>query len=360
MTLVFFMGTAAELIKMRPLLLECEKRSLPWSAISSGQASASFYEQWQEFSLPSDKLVQLAPDGQGLKSALSALWWFAKTFLFKLKATARLLPDANHLLVVHGDTISTLLGCLMAKLIGRTLVHVESGLNSHSLLNPFPEEITRRICSRLADFHFAPNDAAAENLERKKIKGKIINTRFNTMFESLMLGMEQFRAPEEEFAVCNIHRFENLISRERMQFIVDVISEAAKTYKLIFFMSAATRQTLEKHPEWKDFLSHPHIEFRDRASFLQFRNYLFGCQFIITDSGSNQEECFYLGKPCLIMRNTTERSEGLDHNNFLALYDKKRAEYFLSHIQRFKKAPVKADIAPSRLILDTLCDQIKD
>lgn len=357
MNLIFFMGTAAELIKMQPLLLECERRNLSWKAVSSGQASASFLSQWKEFELSPDKLIQLDEHSQGLKSAPAALWWFARTFLFKLKAMISLAPDSSYLFVVHGDTITTLLGSLVAKLTGRRLVHVESGLHSNSLLNPFPEEINRRLCSRLADFNFAPNAVAAAHLERKKIKGKIINTEFNTMFESLTQGMQNYRAPEEVYGLCNIHRFENLISNERMQFIVDVINEAALRYKLIFFMSASTRHKLESDEKWKDFLKNPNIEFRDRAPFRQFRNYLYGCRFIITDSGSNQEECFYLGKPCLIMRSTTERTEGLNENCTLALYDKKRADYFLIHLEEFHRSPVQAQCLPSQIIIETLIQE---
>lgn len=348
------MGTAAELIKMHPVLLECERKNLSWKAVSSGQASASFLAQWKEFELPFEKLIQLDEHSKGLKSAPAALWWFVRTFLFKLKAMLSLAPDSSYLFVVHGDTITTLLGSLMAKLAGRRLVHVESGLHSPSLLNPFPEEINRRLCSRLADYNFAPNAEAAAHLERKKIKGKIINTEFNTMFESLTLGMDNFRAPEEVYGLCNIHRFENLISSERMQFIVDVINEASLRTRLIFFMSPSTRHKLESEEKWKSFLNNPNISFRDRAPFKEFRHYLFGCSFIITDSGSNQEECFYLGKPCLIMRSTTERSEGLEQTAYLALYDKKRADYFFSHLDQFRRPPVCASLPPSRIIIEHL------
>ncbi len=354
MTLIFFMGTAAELIKMFPVLNECEQRNIAWKAISSGQASADFLRQWNEFELPSEKLIELERKGSGLKSAPQALWWFARTFLLKLKKVSSLAPDSSHMIVVHGDTITTLLGSLMAKLIGRSLVHVESGLNSHSLLNPFPEEINRRICSRLADINFAPNLDAVENLKRKKIKGHIINTEFNTMFESLTLNMQNFRMPEEEYGICNIHRFENLINNDRLSTIVNIIQEASHKYKLIFFMSESTKHKLESQPRWKTFLSNPNIEFRSRAPFLTFRNYLYGCKFIITDSGSNQEECFYLGKPCLIMRNTTERTEGLNENCLISNYDIKKADEFLSHIEKFKRAPVSARIAPSKIIVDAL------
>lgn len=354
MNLLFVMGTAAELIKMFPVLIECERRQISWKAVSSGQAPADFLRQWNEFQLPTEKLVELNQKGKGLKSAPQALLWFTRTFLLKLKKVSSLAPDHSHIIVVHGDTITTLLGSLMAKLIGRHLVHVESGLNSHSLFNPFPEEINRRICSRLSDINFAPNEDAVKNLERKKIKGKIINTEFNTMFESLTLNMQNFRAPEEEYGICNIHRFENLISVERMQTIVDIIQEASHKYKLFFFMSESTKHKLESDPQWKTFLANPNIDFRDRAPFLTFRNYLYGCRFIITDSGSNQEECFYLGKPCLIMRNTTERTEGLNENCLLSHYDKKKADEFLSHLDRYKRPPVSAKIAPSKMIVDTL------
>ena len=354
MTLVFFMGTAAELIKMVPILNECEKRNIPWKAVSSGQASADFLRQWNEFQLPLEKLIELDKKSQALKSAPQALFWFCRTFVFKLKTVVSLAPDTHHYIVVHGDTITTLLGSIMARLIGRHLIHVESGLNSHSLLNPFPEEINRRICSRLAEYNFAPNQAAAENLARKKIKGKIINTEFNTMVESLTHNMENFRMPEEEFGICNIHRFENLINDDRLQTIVDVIQEASHKFKLIFFMSESTKHKFENDSKWKSFLANPNIEFRGRASFLTFRNYLYGCQFIITDSGSNQEECYYLGKPCLIMRSTTERTEGLNENCLLSNYDKKKADEFLSHLEKYKRSPVRASTPPSQIIVETL------
>jgi UDP-N-acetylglucosamine 2-epimerase (non-hydrolysing) len=241
---------------------------------------------------------------------------------------------------------------------GVPVVHIEAGLRSPRLFDPFPEEITRRLVSRLANYHMAPDSKATDNLQRAGVNGSIVNTRGNTLMDAVQLsahvGEDDSSQQDESFALVNIHRFENLNSASRWEKIMDTIDRAAGKIKLVFVTHPQTRHKLAVDTHSMKRLIRPQIEIRERMPFSQFIGLLKHADFLISDGGSNQEECSYLGKPCLLMRESTERQEGLDTCCVLSGFKQEAIDGFLRDPSQFAAPGVDQGESPSRIILDTL------
>lgn len=359
MNLNFFTGTAAELIKVYPLIHSSLQRGIGVRVISSGQSRENFLMQYRDLNLPEANLTLLIDSEGDLQRASSALRWFLRAiFSGKRKLRSKLLAsgDEKNFLIVHGDTLSTLAGAWLGWRLGLPVVHIEAGLRSPSLFNPFPEEITRRLVSRLATYHMAPDRRAEENLKRAHVGGKIVNTHGNTLMDAVLLSalLGGAKKPTEPFALVNIHRFENLNSTSRWSKIIDTIVKASEKTRLIFVVHPQTRHKLNQDQHSLKRLTKPQIEIRERMPFSEFISLLKTSSFLITDGGSNQEECSYLGKPCLILRESSERLEGLDSCCVLTRFEQNAIDQFLADPKRWGAPSLPAQDSPSSVILNTL------
>ena len=171
-----FLGTTAELIKIAPVLKELRRRRVYFKLITTGQNEILFNEL-KKFT--GDINVDISFETKKNKSSVVYfVFWAATTFVTALVSLRKEFGNTKKestYVIVHGDTVSSLLGALVARFYGLKLAHVESGLRSYNFLEPFPEEISRFIISNLADIHFCPNSWAKNNLLKKT--GKKINTR---------------------------------------------------------------------------------------------------------------------------------------------------------------------------------------
>lgn len=174
----FWIGTEAELIKLFPIIVELEIRSQDCNIISTGQNPI-----WNSPLLSlfkKTKIVKTLSTGPKKKTSMSLLLWFFSTLCISLFY----LPSTTHrILVVHGDTVSTMMGAIVGWLKGYRIAHVEAGLRSFNYLKPFPEEIDRVITSVFVDYHFCPNQKALSNL--RSSGGEKTNTFANTLLDSL-------------------------------------------------------------------------------------------------------------------------------------------------------------------------------
>ena len=224
MQLNFVLGTAAELIKVYPVMREATRRGHEIRVVSTGQSRENFLMQYRDFKLDEQALTRLIESAGDLGSARAALRWFVRgLFSSKAQFKAKLLIGSKTYVLVHGDTLSTLLGAILARRAGLPVVHIEAGLRSPSLLNPFPEEITRRLVSRIASVHMAPDDRAVQNLKSAGARGLVLSTLGNTLSDTIDPLSPAASAEAEPFALVNIHRFENLNSASRWSFIVDTL-----------------------------------------------------------------------------------------------------------------------------------------
>ena len=136
----------------------------------------------------------------------------------------------------------------------------------------------------------------------------------------------------------------------QIQMILDILKELAKSMKILFILHPPTKAQLKKFKLFEALKAEPNIELRKRYDYADFIYLLDKSEFLITDGGINQEECHYLGKPCLLMREATERKEGMETNDVLSRFDKDIIDDFFENYEKYRGRPVDGGISPSFLI----------
>src|SRR5690606_39042805 len=142
--------------------------------------------------------------------------------------------------------------------------------------------------------------------------------------------------PQHDFVLANIHRYENLKSETYWEKIKLSLKYAAESYPVYLVVHPSTAKKIQKEKSG-DFFKRSGVNLIPRMPFHEFAHWLKACRYLITDGGSNQEECFYLGKPCLIMRKNTERQEGLGENCVLSRFDEATIKAFLEDPSKYKR-----------------------
>ncbi len=365
----FIMGTAAELIKMFPVIQEAEQRGLSWWVWSTGQGSTNFWMQYDDLQLPRDRAFCLDEKASDLHSSYQAAIWMLRNFFrsktsllqgIEFKTSSRL--NSGDLAVVHGDTFSTFLGARYAKRLNMKLAHVEAGMRSGDIFSPFPEEINRRLVSRWADFHFAPDEAAEMHLLREKQRGKIYVTGGNSVYDAMVSTLRLPRPkdiPSGDYILANLHRFENLQSADAWKILIESLIDAQKSAPVYFVMHPPTEARLKQDPVSIERLNSAGVQLLGRQSYTRFVHLLAGAKFVLTDGGSNQTECAYLGMPCLILRKKTELQDGIGNNCVLSRFDKSIIDNFLLNPNVFKRPMLKLNQSPSQKIMQAIVAETK-
>jgi len=356
--LVIF-GTTGELIKIAPVLLRLDERGYRYVLATTGQQVQQIPGFLEQLDLRQPDLwLARGTGGRDLRSNGDIPGWLASV----TRSFARRRGQLRHelcggpgapLVLVHGDTMTTVLGAAMGRALGITVAHIEAGLRSFDLRHPFPEEINRRISSRLARIHYAPGAWAASNLRRKDV----VDTGSNTIRDSLALVPEDAplpdAVPDEPFGVVSLHRFELLNDRQAFTTTLDLLAESAKVTPLLFVdhsvtIAAIERFRLESMFDGSRFRRVPRLPFFDFVR-LERRS-----AFVVTDSGGSQEECFYLDLPCLVHRVRTERREGLGENVVLSGMRTEALQAFLDSPEAYRRRSVLPDASPSDVIVADL------
>lgn len=348
------LGTKAQLIKMAPLMALMDKQNVPYNYIFTGQHQEVMSDIQQNFGIRNPDHVLYS--GRDITKVFQMLVWIIKSAFTTYKRKKEIFNnDTKGIVLVHGDTVSTLLGALIGKIIGLKVGHIESGLRSFNLFHPFPEEITRLITFHLSDYFFAPNEQAIENL--KKHKGTIVPTGVNTLYDSVQHFLQkskgtQTKEIQEQYAIATLHRFENIFSHKNLERIVSIIEHIAQKQKIFFILHKPTEEKLRLFNFYDRLANHHNIEMRPRYDYFTFIKLLIQAKFIISDGGSNQEECFFLGKPIILLRNTTERPDGVDNNCLVSKYDIQLIDNFLNKIESKNYTTLEVSESPSQIILD--------
>lgn len=356
MSILVLVGTKAQYIKTAPVLIELRDRSVSYRLVYTGQHSETFSELEAAFGLPTadDNMVP----GTEADSRSGILVWASR---FMLAAAGRIRRGewrGASWGVVHGDTASTLLSALVLRIAGIRVAHVEAGLRSPSLLSPFPEEIVRRVVSRLAALHLAPSVAAAANLAGRS--AEVVETGGNTMRDALRFALSRVdRAPKEpsqDYAIATLHRSENLSRRAVLDLLLEEIVNASRKIQVMFVLHPVTRRALGLNGWLARLEAEPSIRLVPRTDYVTFVHTMLGARFLMTDGGSNQEEAAMLGLPTLVLRAETERSDGLDEGIVvMSNMDRSTIQEFVDiHSGRqWQVRPVDA-ASPSATIVDHL------
>ena len=351
------LGTRAQFIKMAPLLNEMQERHLNYHLIYTAQHSENIQEILDTYRLPKPDTIMFQSDEANTISKASN--WAARMFFSVIFKSKTFLPEQG-VVLVHGDTFSTWLGALMGKIAGCSVAHVESGLRSFNLFNPFPEEISRLLTFSLSNIYFCSDEWAINNL--KRYKGEKVNIFGNTLLDGIKyaLNNENFREfdfMKEPFALVSIHRSENLFTSKFNNFIIPTIINISKQIKIIFTLHPTTRERLQSLNLYNQLERNHNIVLHSRFSFLDWIYICSKSEFVITDGGSNQEELSYLGIPTLLFRETTERQEGLGKNIVLSKFNKEVIRNFLTQFNDLRKNLDIQNYSPSKIIVDYLINR---
>jgi len=352
-------GTTGELIKLAPVLRRLQERHIAYTSVTTAQQVQQIPELLTLLKLPQpDIWLAHGQAGRDLRTMGNVPGWLARTASNFLRERGRLKAMmragvGKPLVLVQGDTMTTVIGAIIGRNLGASVAHIESGLRSWDLFNPFPEELDRRISSRIADLLYAPGAWAASNLRR----GIVIDTGSNTIRDSLALADDaldqSITIPSEPFGLVSLHRFELLTNRRLLEATLEVLADHAQHQPLLFINHAVTVAAIEKHG-LSSVLDRPGFRRIPRLPFLRFIPLLRRSAFIVTDSGGNQEETFYLDIPCLVHRKRTERREGLDENVVLSGHRIDALRDFLAQPgDHHRRSPLPAG-SPSQVIVDDL------
>ncbi len=355
---LFILGTTGELIKVAPVMKAFTEKRLPYRFLCTGQQATQLGGLISKFGLPSPDLwLARGVHGRDLEKNKDVLPWITRVLLNYTWRYAWLQSLRVSLVLVHGDTFTTVLGALMGRILGVPVGHIEAGLRSYNVFNPFPEELDRLLTSKLARYHFAPGKWACQNLRGKR--GRVIDTRSNTLMDSLSSAPEMdyfpfdFEIPDR-FGLVSLHRFELINDRDHLEAVLDVLAHLARrTMPLVFIDHPVTVAKVDQYGLQTAF-ARGAITRIPRLDFFTFIGLLRKSAFIVTDSGGNQEECYYLGKPCIIHRAVTERKEGLGENCRLTGFQVEHLRRWVENHDQLQRGPRAQELSPSAIIVETI------
>lgn len=302
-------GTRPEAIKLAPVVLGLHALDREFEVVlcSTGQHRELLDQSLEAFGLRPDLDLGLMRPGQSLIDLSSRA-------LKKLDAAVRSVrPDV---VLVQGDTTSAMAAALAAYLLQVPVGHVEAGLRTGDLYQPFPEEGNRRIVGTLASMHFAPTLTAARRLEREHVPSRDVYVTGNTVIDALLYtkGRQIPRARDRRSSrrrlLVTLHRRESL-GRPLQELCRAILAIVVRNpdIEVVFPVHASP---LVREPVYQILGAHPRIELCTPLGYAEFVALLDTCYLVLTDSGGIQEEAPALGKPVLVLRNKTERFEGIE------------------------------------------------
>lgn len=348
------LGTKAQLIKMAPIMVRLQKKGIPYNFIHTGQHRATMDEMIHDFRIKDpDKILY---DGPDVVSIPKMFLWIIRILWKSVFRKQEIFGEKKKgIVLVHGDTFSTLLGALMGRVAGLRVGHVESGLRSYNLFHPFPEELTRILTFRLSHTLYCPGQWAVDNLA--SLKREKINIHANTMVDTLAITLQKKRrrdhVPEYSFALVSLHRYENIFKKERLEGMIQHLERIALKQSLLFILHPPTEKQLRRFSLFGRVAGNSNIECRKRYHHSDFLSLLENAEFVVTDGGSLQEEATYMGIPCLLMRKATERKEGLGENVILTCYEKSIIDNFVQNHRQYRRQPIFMKHSPSDIVIDS-------
>ncbi|MFT3655615.1 UDP-N-acetylglucosamine 2-epimerase [Bacillus sp. B01(2024)] len=302
-------GTRPEAIKMGPLVLELKKHPEIESYVTVTAQHRQMLDQvLHAFQIKPDFDLNIMKERQTLAEITS-------NALVKLDGLFKeIKPD---IVLVHGDTTTTFAGSLAAFYHQIAVGHVEAGLRTGNKYSPFPEELNRQMTGALADIHFAPTQQAKQNLLKENKKESSIFVTGNTAIDALHTTVRSEyshsiieKIGNDRMILLTAHRRENLGQPMEHMFkairrIADEFSDVQVVYPV--HLNPAVREAADRH-----FGDSGRVHLIEPLEVIDFHNFASRSYFILTDSGGVQEEAPSLGKPVLVLRDTTERPEGVE------------------------------------------------
>lgn len=321
-------GTRPEAIKMCPLVKEFQKRTEEFKTIVcvTGQHREMLDQVLKIFDVKPDIDLNIMKQGQDLTDVTVRILNGMRDVFKECK------PDV---VLVHGDTTTSTAAALAAFYAQIPVGHVEAGLRTHNIYSPWPEEMNRQITGRIATYHFAPTPLSEKNLKDEKAQGHIFVTG-NTVIDALHMVVNKLQSDAalvakqnkvlldagydvkrltngKKLVLITGHRRENFGDGFiRMVTAMKVLSEKYTDVDFVYPMHLNPNVRKPIHEVFGEDLSRPNFFFIEPLQYLEFVYLMSKAYIVLTDSGGIQEEAPGLGKPVLVMRDTTERPEALE------------------------------------------------
>ena len=326
-TVMLVFGTRPEAIKMCPLVKEFQKRTEEFKTIVcvTGQHREMLDQVLKIFDVKPDIDLNIMKQGQDLTDVTVRILNGMRDVFKECK------PDV---VLVHGDTTTSTAAALAAFYAQIPVGHVEAGLRTHNIYSPWPEEMNRQITSRIATYNFSPTPLSEKNLQEEKAHGNIYVTG-NTVIDALHMVVDKLKndttlaeeqnkvlleagydvtrlANGKKLVLITGHRRENFGDGFiRMVTAMKDLSEKYKDVDFVYPMHLNPNVRKPIHEVFGEDLTRPNFFFIEPLQYLEFVHLMSKANIVLTDSGGIQEEAPGLGKPVLVMRDTTERPEAL-------------------------------------------------
>jgi UDP-N-acetylglucosamine 2-epimerase (non-hydrolysing) len=316
MKIIFLAGTRPEAIKMAPVVRYFKENAngIQTLLCATGQHKEMLAQALQDFELTPDIDLAVMQPGQTLASLSSALFKAVDAMLEREK------PDW---IMVQGDTTTVMVASLCAFYRGVKVGHVEAGLRSHDRFHPFPEEINRRVAGLVADRHFPPTESDKQNLLKEGVPADTITVTGNTVIDALIWMVSKVRQekpglPSEVEQILSVNKPYVLITGHRRESFGDgflqicqAIADLARTFPDTAFIYPVHLNPNVQKPVMDILGNIPGVILTEPQTYKPFVRLMDNSRLILTDSGGIQEEAPSLGKPVLVMRDVTERPEGV-------------------------------------------------
>lgn len=326
-TIMLVFGTRPEAIKMCPLVKELQKRNTEFKTIVcvTGQHREMLDQVLTIFDVKPDYDLKIMKQGQDLTDVTARVLSGLRDVFKECR------PDV---VLVHGDTTTSTAGALASFYAQIPVGHVEAGLRTHNIYSPWPEEMNRQITGRIATYNFSPTPLSKRNLLEEKVQGKVYVTG-NTVIDALHLVVDKLsnddalRAEQDnmlatagyditrlnggkKLVLITGHRRENFGDGFiRMVTAMKDLSEKYPEVDFVYPMHLNPNVRKPIHEVFGEDLTRPNFFFIEPLQYLEFVHLMSKATIVLTDSGGIQEEAPGLGKPVLVMRDTTERPEAL-------------------------------------------------
>ena len=301
-------GTRPEAIKMAPLVNALkESKHLEPVVVVTAQHREMLDQVLNAFNITPDYDLNVMRAEQTLSHITSQVLKEMESIIQK---------ETPNMVLVHGDTTTTFSAALAAFYQKVSIGHVEAGLRTYNKFAPYPEELNRQLTTRLADLHFAPTLRAKDNLLKEQVDESTIFVTGNTVIEALNTTVDpnynskllsQYK--DKRVILLTAHRRENL--GEPMIQIFKAMKHIADTHRDVVIV-----YPVHKNPKIRElaqrYLTHDRIELIEPLDVMDFHNFAAASEIILTDSGGIQEEAPSLNKPVLVLRDVTERPEGVE------------------------------------------------
>jgi UDP-N-acetylglucosamine 2-epimerase len=315
--ILVFVGTRPEAIKMAPVIAALKARSdfFETRVCSSGQHRELLASALADFEIVPDIVLHVMSDNQTLASLSAKLFSAIDGMLDNER------PDV---VLVQGDTTTVMVAALCAFYRGIPVGHVEAGLRSHDILSPFPEELNRKVATLTTRWHFAPTALAKQNLVTEGVLDKAIHVTGNPVIDALFFTVEKNRASppplddqllsvmesDRKIVLVTAHRRENFGAP--FDHICSAIARLSVLHPDVAFIYPVHPNPNVRTKALQRLGTISNIHLIEPLSYRSFVSLLERAYLVLSDSGGLQEEAPALGKPILVMRDVTERPEGVE------------------------------------------------